>query len=225
LAYLKEQNLHSELQRKAMTRMMGLTFKIVYKQGKDNLATDALSRVAQMLAAQAVSVLQPQWIQEVLNSYATDPQAQELLTQLAIQSPNEKGFSLDNGLIRKGNLIWIGSNSALQTRLITTFHSSPIGGHSGVNATYHRLKQNFTWKGMRSHIDSYIKQCAICQHTKHSHQHPTGLLQPLPIPAGVWIDLSMDFIEGLPKSDGYSVILVVVDRLTKFAHFLPVKHP
>jgi hypothetical protein len=176
LAYLKEQNLHSELQRKAMTRMMGLTFKIVYKQGKDNLATDALSRVAQMLAAQAVSVLQPQWIQEVLNSYATDPQAQELLTQLAIQSPNEKGFSLDNGLIRKGNLIWIGSNLALQTRLITTFHSSPIGGHSGVNATYHRLKQNFTWKGMRSHIDSYIKQCAICQHTKHSHQHPTGLL-------------------------------------------------
>jgi hypothetical protein len=57
LAYLKEQNLHSELQRKSMTRMMGLTFKIVYKQGKDNLATDALSRVAQMLAAQAVSVL------------------------------------------------------------------------------------------------------------------------------------------------------------------------
>lgn len=225
LAYLKEQNLHSELQRKAMTRMMGLTFKIVYKQGKDNLAADALSRVAHMLAVQAVSLLQPQWIQEVLNSYATDPQAQEFLTQLAIHSPNEKGFSLDNGLIRKGNLIWIDSNSALQTRLITAFHSSPIGGHSGVNATYHRLKQNFTWKGMRSHIDSYIKQCAICQHTKHSHQHPTGLLQPLPIPAGVWTDLSMDFIEGLPKSDGYSVILVVVDRLTKFAHFLPVKHP
>jgi hypothetical protein len=51
------------------------------------------------------------------------------------------------------------------------------------------------------------------------------LLQPIPIPESVWRDLSMDFIEGLPKSQGYSVILVVVDKLTKFAHFLPVKHP
>ena len=74
-------------------------------------------------------------------------------------------------------------------------------------------------------VENFVKQCSICQHAKHSLQHPMGLLQPLPIPGGVWQDLTMDFIEGLPKSEGYSVILVVVDRLTKYAHFLPIRHP
>ena len=78
---------------------------------------------------------------------------------------------------------------------------------------------------MKQDVESFIKQCSVCQQSKHSNNHPLGLLQPLPIPEGVWRDLSMDFIEGLPKSQGFSVILVVVDRLTKFAHFLPVKHP
>ena len=67
---------------------------------------------------------------------------------------------------------------------------------------------------MKKDADSYIQQCSVCQQAKHSLSHPTGLLQPLPIPEGVWQDISMDFIEGLPKSEGYSVILVVVDRLT-----------
>ena len=94
---------------------MGLQFKIVYKQGKDSLAADALSRVAHLMAIQAVSVVQPQWVQEVLNSYATDPQAQQLLAQLALHSPDDKGFQLDQGLIKHHNHIWIGHNTALQS--------------------------------------------------------------------------------------------------------------
>ena len=66
LAYLNEQNLHSELQRKAMTRLMGLQFRMVYRKGKENLAADALSRVGHMMVIQAVPVVQPQWLQEVL---------------------------------------------------------------------------------------------------------------------------------------------------------------
>ena len=71
-----------------MTRLMGLHFKIVYRQGKENVAADALSRVAHLMSLQAVSSVQPAWIQEVLNSYTTDPQAQQLLTRLAISSPD-----------------------------------------------------------------------------------------------------------------------------------------
>lgn len=225
LAYLNEQNLHSEMQRKAMTRLMGMQFKIVYRKGKDNVVADALSRLPHLFALQAVSLLKPDWIQEVTNSYLTNPRAQELLQQLAIKSPDSIGYSLDNGIIRYKNKIWIAQNSALQTKLLHTFHSSALGGHSGITATYHRLKNHFTWKGMKKAVEDFIKQCTICQQAKHSNTSPAGLLQPLPIPKGVWMDISMDFIDGLPKAQGYSVIMVIVDRLTKFAHFVPVKHP
>ena len=94
LPYLTEQNLQSDLQRKAMTRLMGLHFKVVYRRGKENLAADALARVGHLMAIQSVSVATPQWIQEVLNSYHTDPVAHTLLQSLAITSPDDKGYSL-----------------------------------------------------------------------------------------------------------------------------------
>lgn len=100
LSYLSEQNLHSEMQRKAMTRLMGLQFRVLYIKGKENLAADALSRCAHMYAIQAILEVQPLSLKEVLNAYATDSQAQELLKQLAIVSPNEQGLYLQQGLIK-----------------------------------------------------------------------------------------------------------------------------
>ena len=96
-----------------MTRLMGLQFQIVYKKGKENVAADALSRVAHLMVVQAVSTVQPVWIQEVLNSYTTDPKAQLLLQQLTVSSPDANGFSLEQGLIRHNGNIWIGQNSSL----------------------------------------------------------------------------------------------------------------
>lgn len=130
-----------------------------------------------------------------------------------------------DGLIKQHGLIWVGQNSALKTKIIAAMHSSPIGGHSGAKAAFHRVKRLFCWKGIRSDVNDFVRQCSICQQAKHELLHSPGLLQPLPIPAGAWTDLTMDFIEGLPKSDSYDTILVVVDRLTKVAHFLPLKHP
>lgn len=99
--------------------------------------------------------MQSLWIQEVLNAYATNPKAQELLTRLAVHSPDSHGFMLDNGLIKYSGKVWISSNSALQTNLIATLHSSTIGGHFGGKATYHRLKQLFYWKGLRQDVESF----------------------------------------------------------------------
>jgi hypothetical protein len=129
LTFLSDQQLQSDLQRKAMTKLMGLQFQVVYKKSSENVVADALSRVGSMMELSVISKVQPLWVQEVLNSYATDPEAQHLITQLLTHSPYEQGFSLQQGVIRRAGRIWIVSNSALCTKLITALHSSAVGGH------------------------------------------------------------------------------------------------
>src|SRR5690348_16375650 len=77
---------------------------------------------------------------------------------------------------------------------------------------------------MKRDIARYVSECDTCQRVKASHLKVAGTLQPLPIPSWKWEDINMDFIVGLPKtSKGYDSIWVIVDRLTKTAHFIPVK--
>jgi hypothetical protein len=112
----------------------------------------------------------------VINSYATDQQALDLVAQLALASSNEHGYSLHQGVVRKGSLIWVGNNSALRTRLIAEFHSSVVGGHSRLQATYQRIKKYFIWKGLKGDVDSFVKQCTISQHAKTERVHPASPL-------------------------------------------------
>ena len=79
--------------------------------------------------------------------------------------------------------------------------------------------------GMRFDIAKFVVECDTCQRNETLSATPAGLLQPIPLPLQVWEEITMDFIEGLPKVDGSSTILVVVDRLSKYAHFLCLKHP
>jgi len=225
LCNLADQQLSTELQKKAMSKLVGLQFEFKYKRGVENGAADSLSRVGHLLAAHMVSSCKPDWLQEVLNSYTTDTTATALLQELAVHSPNDKGFRLKKGMILYKDRLYIGENLALQTKLISSLHDSAVGGHSGIHATYQRIKQLYYWPGLKLAVEQYVKQCQVCQQAKPLHSKPAGLLQPLPPPEKPWQDITLDFIDGLPNSDGANSILVVVDRLTKYAHFLPLHHP
>ncbi|WVZ84775.1 hypothetical protein U9M48_031765 [Paspalum notatum var. saurae] len=85
-------------------------------------------------------------------------------------------------------------------------------------------QQNFWWTRMKREIAKYVSECDVCQRVKADHLKPAGMLQPLKVPAWKWEDVHMDFIVGLPCTQkGYDSIWVIIDRLTKSAHFLPVK--
>nr|GFC23397.1 putative reverse transcriptase domain-containing protein [Tanacetum cinerariifolium] len=89
---------------------------------------------------------------------------------------------------------------------------------------YHDLKQYFWWSGMKGDVATFIARCFICQQVKIEHQRASGLLQQLDIPVWKWNEISMDFITRLPQTQRrHDAIWVVVDRLTKSAHFLPIR--
>lgn len=121
--------------------------------------------------------------------------------------------------------IWVGTDTNLQHKIIDAFHASPVGGHSGVPATYQRIKRLFAWTGMKSAVQHFVMACPTCQQAKPDRAKYPGLLEPLPLPSMAWQSISMDFVEGLPVSKGKSCILVVVDRFSKYTHFVPLAHP
>jgi hypothetical protein len=154
----------------------------------------------------------PTWIQKLKEGYEEDPEAQQLLTELAVTGTNSKGYSLVNGV-------------TAQQHILTTLHDSGVGGHSGITASYIRVKQLFAWPGLKQMVTTFVNQCQTCQQAKPERVKYPGLLEPLPIPSQAWEIVSMDFIEGLPQSDRHNALLVVVDKFTKYGHFLPITHP
>jgi hypothetical protein len=109
--------------------------------------------------------------------------------------------------------------------VLSELHATPTVGHSGFTKTYDRVKHSFFWDGMKQDIRKFVPECEMCQRNKEETVKSSGTLQPLPIPSAIWKDISMDFIIGLPKSGNKLVIMVVVDHLSKYAHFCALHHP
>lgn len=224
LKYIQEQRLVEGIQHKLLVKLLGYNYKVEYKKGIDNTAADALSCRPQEPAILALTTVVPQWIQQVTDSYASDPHCMHLMEKLAVDPTAVQYTTFKNGLLRVKGKLLVGPNGPLRQQLLEAFHQSALGGHSGERATYHRLKLVFYWPQMKHHVKQHVQECLVCQKNKSENVPYPSLLQPLPIPDMAWTHISMDFIEGLPKSNGKDVILAVVDKLTKYAHFLTLTH-
>nr|ABA96740.1 retrotransposon protein, putative, Ty3-gypsy subclass [Oryza sativa Japonica Group] len=120
--------------------------------------------------------------------------------------------------------ICVPDNKDLKDAILKEAHDTLYSIHPGSTKMYQDLKERFWWASMKREIAEYVAVCDVCQRVKAEHQKPAGLLQPLKIPEWKWEEIGMDFITGLPRtSSGHDSIWVIVDRLTKVAHFIPVK--
>jgi hypothetical protein len=224
LKQLLQQRIVTAEQQNWAAKLLGFDFDIIYKPGKLNRGAESRANEGGELQAITTSV---QWKDEELlrEEFDKDPYLQKVVADLQTDASSRPGFTFKHGvLLYEGRLV-ISNQSALIPTLLEEFHATPQGGHSGFYRTYRRLAANVYWVGMKNTIQDYVRGCDICQRQKYLASSPGGLLQPLPIPDRVWEDLSMDFITGLPKSKGFEAILVVVDRLSKYSHFVPLKHP
>ena len=211
---------------------------VEYKQGCENKVDNALSRREESVSEDStlvhpaslaslflISFPRPFWIEELKASYQHSAEVQQLLHQLQSGFSGPKLFSLHNGLILYKGRVYLDPTCSLKPKILHQVHDSPLGGHSGFLKSFHRLKQDLFWVGMKSNLKQYIRECAVCQQMKHETCSLAGLLQPLSIPDKPWSAVSMDFISGLPPSQMLDTVMVVVDRLTKYVHFIGLSHP
>jgi hypothetical protein len=109
--------------------------------------------------------------------------------------------------------------------ILSNLHASPTIGHSRFTKTNEWVKCYIFGDGMKHDIHTFVVDSYVCQHKKGETIKAPGTLQPLLIPPTIWRDISMDFIVGLPKSYNKSVIMVVVDCISKYAHLCTLQHP
>nr|GFB97954.1 retrotransposon protein, putative, Ty3-gypsy subclass [Tanacetum cinerariifolium] len=205
LKYIFTQRELNMRQRRWLELLKDYDTNIQYHPGNANVVADALSRKSGMVAG----------IKKEDNEIWTIVENLDKQVEFRIDE--------DNVLWQDTRLV-VPNDASLREALLTEAHSSPFFVLPGSTKMYHDLKQHFWWSGMKRDVATFVSRCLICQQVKIKHQRASGLLQQLDIPVWKWDEISMDFVTGLPQTQRrHDAIWVVVDRLTKLAHFLPIR--
>lgn len=162
----------------------------------------------------------PSWLEEVTTGYDTDATTKELLRQITTGKVVGE-FTYKGGIIWYKDQVWLGSNQTVQHKVMTALHDTVVGGHS---VTYRHIKAHFSWPCMKQAVKTFVQTFLTCQQANAKRSRYPSLLMPLPIPNQAWQVVSLDFISSLPNSHHYNCTMVLVDKFSKYAHFLALTH-
>ena len=210
---------------------------IDYHPGKANIVADALSqktmvamslqyndwRLADDGAMLAQLEAQPELKKMIIDAQKNDDELHKKL-QMVRNGDKTKFLEKEAGSLFFQNRLCVPDDKELKKKLLSEAHNTIFTMHPGGNKMYQDLKQFYWWKGMKRDVTEYVSRCLTCQQVKAEHQVPTGLLNPLPIPQWKWDNITMDFVSGFPLTQQkHDSVWVIIDRLTKSAHFIPVR--
>jgi hypothetical protein len=202
-------------------------FDIKNIKGKENKVVDALNRRVHELHTITINMYQSDLKDKILEAAKLDFHYKELVAKLQQSNLQHKieEYKLENDeILMYRGIIYIPNFQELKNLILREMHNVPYAGHPGYQKTIATVKSQYYWPGMKKEVADFIAKCLECQKVKAEHRHPASLLHPLPIPEWKWEVLNMDFITKLPRTNKqHDSIMVVVDKLTKTVHFIPVK--